>query len=164
MTLYELTADYMRLLDFMEDPEMDEEIIKETMEQLTVDITDKADGYGRVVRQLEADAGVLKAEEKRLSQKRKTIEANIDRVKKSLKEAMIAMGMPKMKTELFAFTVKNNPASVVIDTDSMAGAPAEFIRQADPEWNKAAIAAALKAGKDLGGIAHLEQTQSLIIK
>ena len=164
MTLYELQDEYRQLLDLAEDPEVDPEILADTMEALEGEIEEKAVGYGKVIRQMEADAEALKNEEERLASRRKVTENNIKRLKQALQFAMMAVGKPKIDTDLFKFRIQKNPASVVIDAPSTDHMPAEYITIQAPTWNKAAIKEALKAGKDLSGIAHLEQTESLRIK
>ena len=42
--------------------------------------------------------------------------------------------------------------------------PEKFLRFRDPEVDKTKIKEAIKAGEDLTGIAHLEQTESLRIR
>lgn len=74
MTLYELTSDYMELLTMLEDPDADEEVIADTLEGLAGDIEAKADGYARVMRQMDADAVAIKAEEERLANRRRSLE------------------------------------------------------------------------------------------
>lgn len=164
MTLYEMTTEYQILLEMAEDPEVDGETLTDTLEALGGEIEDKADGYAKVLKQLDADAAFLKAEEKRLADRRKAIENNSARMKAALQNAMTLTGKPKFKTDLFSFTIRKNPARVVIDREDTNGAPVEFVVIQRPTWNKEALKEALKAGKDVRGIAHLEQTESLLIK
>ena len=164
MTLYELTAEYKYLLDVAEDPDIDPEVLADTMEALDGEIEDKADGYGRVIRQMEADAAALKAEEQRLTTRRKTVETNIKRMKETLQNAMTAVGKPKIDTELFKFRIQKNPASVIIDEQYIENIPVEYLIEQEPKLDKAKIKEDLKAGVNLDGIAHLEQTETLRIK
>lgn len=163
MTLYELTAEYGQLLALAEDPDVDPQVLADTMEGLSGEIEDKADGYAKVMKQLEADAAALKGEIDRLTARKRTLENNIDRLKEALKTAMILTEKTKFKTELFSFGIQKNPASVVLDVD-LAEIPAEYLIQQEPKVDKAKLKDDLKDGKDLGGIAHLEQTESLRIR
>lgn len=163
-TLYELTDEYRQLLDLASDPEVDPEVLADTMEAIGGEIEIKADGYARVMRQLEADADAIKAEEARLSARRKSLENNIRRMKDALQAAMIATDKKKFKTELFSFGIQKNPVRLVIDKESTDHAPADYIIIQAPIWNKAKLKEDLKAGKDVEGIAHLEQSESLRIR
>jgi hypothetical protein len=51
-----------------------------------------------------------------------------------------------------------------MEVDDWKSVPEEYLRQKDPEINKTAIKEALKAGEDLSGIAHLEQTEGVRFK
>ena len=66
MTLYELTDDYMRLLDMMGDPELDPEVLKDTMEGIEGALEDKADGYAKVIKTVEGEKAAIKEEMDRL--------------------------------------------------------------------------------------------------
>ena len=163
MTLYELTDEFRSLLEMAEDPEIDEEVLQDTMEALGGEIEDKADGYAKVLKQMESDVVGLKAEEARLNERRKVLENNMKRMKTSLQEAMEVTGKRKFKTDLFSFGIQKNPASVVMDEQYIENIPEEYLIQQDPKIDKMKIKEDLKAGKDLG-FAHLEQTESLRIR
>ena len=164
MTLYELTEDYMNLLELAEDPDIDEQAFTDTLEGIEGALEDKAEGYAKVIRTLEGDAAACDAESKRLRNKKQTIENNIKRMKAALQYAMQATGKTKFKTALFSFGIQKNPAAVVIDEGYIKNIPDRFLIPQDPQIDKKAIKEALKAGEDLEGIAHLEQTESLRIK
>ena len=97
-TLYQLTADYMNLLELAEDPDIDEQAFVDTLEGIEGALEDKAEGYAKVMRQLEADAAACEVESKRLKNKSKTIDNNIKRMKQALQFAMQATGKTKFKT------------------------------------------------------------------
>lgn len=164
MTLYELTAEYQQLLELAEDPDIPEEALADSLEALGMDIEDKADGYAKVIAQLNADAAALKAEIDRLTARKRTIERNVDRMKESLKTAMILTGKTKFKTELFSFNVQKNPVAVVIDEQYIENIPEEYLIPQDPKVDKQKLKDDLKAGRDLEGIAHLEQTVGVRIR
>ena len=163
-TLYELTEDYMNLLELAEDPDIDEQAFTDTLEGIEGALEDKAEGYAKVIRTLEGDAAACDAESKRLRNKKQTIENNIKRMKAALQYAMQATGKTKFKTALFSFGIQKNPAAVVIDEGYIENIPDRFLIPQDPQIDKKAIKEALKAGEDLEGIAHLEQTESLRIR
>lgn len=163
-TLYSLTDDYLTLLEMAEDPDIDEQALKDTMEGIEGALEIKAEGYAKVIRTLEGDAAACDAESKRLRNKKQAIERNIDRMKKALQYSMVQTGKTKFKTALFSFGIQKNPASVVMDEQYIENIPERFLIHKDPEINRAAIKSAIKAGEDVGGIAHLEQTESLRIR
>ena len=163
-TLYQLTADYMNLLEMAEDPDIDEQAFMDTLDGIEGAIEVKAENYAKIMRQLEADAAACDAESKRLKNKSKTIDNNIRRMKQALQFAMQTTGKTKFKTPLFSFYIQKNPASVVMDEQYIENIPERFLVRKDPEINRKAIRDAINAGEDLMGLAHLESTESLRIK
>ena len=160
-TLYELTNEYMALLEMAEDPDIDPQAFADTLEALGGELEMKADGYARVMKELEGRAATMRFESKRLENGYKTIERNIDRMKHALQDSMVATDKRKFKTDLFSFSIRKNPASVVIDRETSI--PPEFLIPQDPKIDKKAIKAAIDRGDDIT-FAHLEQVESLIIR
>ena len=164
MTLYELTSEYMQLLEIAEDPDTDVQVLLDTMEGVSGEIEEKADGYAKVMKELEAEELKIKNEVDRLNVRRLAISNNIRAMKLRLQESMKLTGKTKFKTDLFSFGIQKNPPSVVIDEQYLENIPKEYLKYKDPEIDKAKIKEDLKAGKDLTGIAHLEQGESLRIR
>lgn len=164
MTLYELTNEYQILLDMAEDPDVDPVVLFDTMDAVGGEIEMKADGYAKVIRQLEADVEGLKTEENRISRRRKTIENNIKFMKNRLTDSMIATGKTKFKTELFSFNVQKNPAKLVMDEQYIENIPVHYLIEQEPKVNTSLLKDDLKAGVDLEGIAHLEQDMGVRIR
>lgn len=161
MNIYDLTNEYTALLDMLEDPDVDPEVLQDTMEAIGGEIEDKADSYAKVMKVLEGDVNTLDAEIKRLGTKKQTLKNNIDRMKNTLEMAMRACEKPKFKTTLFSFSIQKNPARVVISDESKI--PAAYWDQPDPVINKTRIKDALKAGEQIDG-ATMEQGESLRIR
>ena len=159
MTLYNLTNDYMNLLELAEDPDIDEQAFIDTLEGIDGALEDKADGYAKVIRTLEGDAAACDAESKRLRNKKQTIENNIKRMKAALQYAMEVTGKTKFKTALFSFGIQKNPAAVVMDEAYIENIPERFLIPQDHQIDKKAIKEALKTGEDVGGRAPREQSE-----
>lgn len=162
-TLYELTNEWMMLMEMAEDPDIEEDVFMDTLEGIEGEIEMKADGYAKVIRQLEHDAEACGVEAKRFTEKKKFLENKIDRMKKSLQGAMETTGKTKFKTELFSFNVQNNPASVIVEAD-IKDIPERYLKPVDPKIDKELMKKDLKAGANLDGVAHLVQTRGLRIK
>lgn len=161
MTLYELTGQYLELMEMAEDDSVDPYILKDTMDGVEGELEEKADGYAKIIRSLQGDVESIKAEEDRLAYKRKVLENNIKSLQKSLEQAMIATGKKKFKTELFSFSVqKNTPSLDVLDKKKI---PKEFWLYQDPKLDhKAALAYIKENGDQEWG--QLKQTESLRIR
>ena len=164
-TLYDLTGAWLDLYDMADDPDMDADVWFDTIEGIEGEIEDKADGYAKVIAQLNADAVAIKAEEDRLYSRRKTIENRVNNMKSRLQAMMELTGKTKFKTPLFSFSVQKNPASVVIDNEALI--PDAYWIPQEPKLDKAAIKEALKSEDEAPlweGVAHLAQTESLRIR
>ncbi len=164
MTIYEITSDYLQLMQMMEDPELDPQTLADTMEGIEGELEDKADNYARVMKNMEADLNGIKAEIDRLSTRKKTIENNIKRMKEALQFSMETTGKTKFKTELFSFGIRKNAPAVVMDEPYIENVPERFLKYSDPTINRSAIKEAIQNGEDLEGLAHLEQNSSLSIR
>lgn len=161
MTIYELTDEYRRLMELAEDPEVEVDILADTIEALDGEIEAKADGYGRVIKNLEADISGIHAEEARLARRRRAMESNLDHIKDALLWGMRECNKPSIKTDLFGFRIQKNPASVEIDPDAVI--PDEYLIPQEPKVDRQALKDALKAGEMLEGI-RLVQTERVQIR
>jgi Siphovirus Gp157. len=162
-TIYELSGDYLRLLEMAEDPEMDPVAFADTLEGLEGEIEIKAEGYAKVIKELDKDGAGLDNEIKRLQAKKTTIANSIDRMKKALEQSMIITGKTKFKTDLFSFGIQKNPPSVELDEEHLELIPIEYLIPQDPKPDKKRMLQELKEGKELS-FAKLKHTESLRIR
>ena len=157
-TLYELTGQFQQLLEMAETGDIEPDILKDTLDGIDGEIEIKADGYAKVIRELDGRVLMLKSEIERLSGKKSSIENNIKTMKESLENAMKITGKIKFKTGLFSFNIQNNPPRLIIDKD----VPEEFLIPQPPKVDNARIKQLLKE-QELD-FAHLEVGQSLRIR
>ena len=162
--IYEITSDWFRVQDMMEDPELDPQTLADTLEAIEGELEIKAENYAKVMKNLEGDIVAIKAEIDRLTAKKRAIENNIKNMKATLQSVMEVTGKTKFKTDLFSFGIQKNAPSVVVDEQYIENIPEEYLKFREPEINKTAIKDAINNGVDLSGIAHLEQSQSLRIR
>ena len=160
MTLYELTGQFLQVNEMAANGEIDEETMQGTLESIECEIEVKAENYAKVIRNLESDAEMLKKEEERLYERRKTIENNIKRIKTNLENCMIAVDKKKFKTDLFSFNIQKNAPALIIDNKNSI--PAEYLIQQEPKVDTVNLKKYLKENK--ADFAHLEQSESLRIR
>lgn len=161
MTLYELTDDYRNLLEMAQNPDIDGQAIKDTLEAIQGDIEEKADGYAKVIKELSADTDKITAEIKRLTDRKNTIQNNIAYMKQSLTSAMTVTGNTKFRTDLFSFNIQKNPPALVVDDEKAI--PQEYLIPQEPKVDKKAIIDFLKGGNDVP-YAHIEQSEGVRIR
>ena len=158
-TLYELSERYQNILEVAE--MLDPEQLEEALSGLDDEIENKADGYAKVIQELHGKVDVLKKEEKRLSDRRKSIENNAKRIKESLQDQMLLLDKRKFKTDLFSFNISKNPPSLTVLDDTFI--PKRFYEEQDPKLDKRGLLNALKAGEEIKGV-EVKQGESLRIK
>ena len=161
MTLYELTDDYRNLLEMAQNPDIDGQAIKDTLEAIQGDIKEKADGYAKVIKELSADTDKISAEIKRLTDRKNTIQNNIADMKQSRTSAMTVTGNTKFRTDLFSFNIQKNPPALVVDDEKAI--PQEYLIPQEPKVDKKAIIDFLKGGNDVP-YAHIEQSEGVRIR
>lgn len=160
MTLYELTGQLLELLEMAEDKDTTPEALADTMEAIQMEMEEKADGYAKIIQTLQADASGLKEEIDRMDKRKKAIESNISRLKRSLQEAMAATGKTKFKTQLFSFSIQKNAPSLDVVDEGLV--PEEYrIKQPD-KIDKRGILAYIKEHGPTEW-ATIKQTESLRI-
>ncbi|WP_108669518.1 siphovirus Gp157 family protein [Peribacillus acanthi] len=159
MKLYEMTTHYRQLLDMAE--ELDPEVFQDTLEAIEEEIEDKAENVAKLIRTLDSDIEVIKAEEKRLADRRKALENKIVSVKTYLQEQMEIAGIDKVKRPTLTISIQNNPPSVSVLDESLI--PSNFIIPQPGKISKKDILAALKEGQFIPG-AEIIQSKGVRIR
>lgn len=159
-SLYQLTGEFLELLDMLEDGSDDEQVILDTLEGIDYEVEVKAENYAKIIKELEVKSKCIKEEIQRLTARAAALENKAKMLKTNLEQCMIATGKTKFKTDLFSFGIQKNPAKLVIDNE--LDVPEEFLIKQEPKINSKAIKELLKFS-DLP-YAHLEQSESLRIR
>ena len=161
MNLYELTENYRNLQELLDNPEIDQEIITNALDEVGEQLEEKAENIAKLIKTLEVEVNGYKTEEKRLADRRKTLENRITGLKSYIDAAMKATGKKKFKGQLFSFNIQKNPPSVNITDSTLI--PKEYYIEQEPVLDKKTVLAELKNGVIVPG-AELKQTESLRIR
>lgn len=162
MKLYDLTTEYLHLLDILEDEDASEEAIRDTMGMILEDITDKIEDCGKVLKQLRADAEAVKVEKLRLASRQAAIERGEERLREAIRLAMAVTHQRKIKTGLFTFGLtKQN--KVVLDVPEEA-LPIEFQKVTVKADTQALKEYLMRDEADLCGLAHFETVDTLTVR
>ena len=139
-TIYELTDAYKTVEDMLYDGETDEQTIMDTLEAIDGEIEEKADNYAKLIKNLQADAMALKAEEERMYARRKSLENKAQRLKDRLQANLEFIGKTKFKTLLFSFSItKNGGKQPLSITDNLDEIPGKYLIPQPPKVNNDAI-------------------------
>jgi len=163
LKLYELSHEYQAIEDKLAtvDNAEDAQSVTTMLDGVTSAIEDKLLAIARVVKNLDAEADAIKAEEKRLAERRGAIENNVRRLKDYAQEHMEQSGIDHAKDDLFTVALQNSPPSVQVDNESAI--PEDYWRHPAPSVDKRALLDALKSGEDIPGVS-LRQSRSLRIR
>lgn len=160
MKLYEIDQQLEQLLENI-DPETGELLIDpEAIDALMLEREAKLEGIALWIKDLRAEAAMVKAEKDALAERQAAIEKKADRVAEFLQNYLDGNTFKSPKV-----TVSYRKSQKVeLDLPVFMEHPAEaFLRRKDPEPDKAAIKAALKDGGIIPG-AQLVETVSMTIK
>ncbi|HFU6611232.1 TPA: siphovirus Gp157 family protein [Bacillus paranthracis] len=160
MKLYELTSNFNELQQMIEDG-VDPSAIHDTLQAIEEAIDQKVEGAALLIRNIEAQSEIIKAEEKRLADRRKAFENNVKGIKEYLYQQMIAVDKRRIKGALATVGIQKNPASLDIASDAVI--PPEFMIPQEPKIDKKALLAAVKDGMKRDGIT-LNQGESVRIR
>ena len=165
-SIYELTNEFSMLWELMEEGTLDDEALAGAFDCTKEELAIKLEGYCKFIKNLESDIEGLKAEEKRLAARRKTMENTIERSKAAMLNAMKVAGEKKIPCGSFTVSAQANPPKVILDEQYIENIPEKYLTIQEPEVNRKAMLEALKAGncEELEGIAHLETGESLRIR
>lgn len=160
MKLYELTQNYLNLLDLLDNPEVPKEIIENALEEVEGTFEDKAENIVKLIRSVEAEVKAYKDEEDRLSTRRKTLENKVISLKGYLESSLKTIGKQEIKGKLFTLKIQKNAPSVVIDDVNTI--PKKYLEVVE-KVDKKKIKEDLKNGLEIPGV-KLEATESLRIR
>lgn len=159
MTLYEMTEAQKELYELMTSGEIDEEVYADTLEG--IGIAEKIEGYCVVENELSGDLQKIESEIERLNAKKKSIENNIDSLRRRLGTFLVSIGTRKYAAGTFT-VYRRETQQVVID--DLQRIPEEVMKaKVTVTPNKTLIKELIKAGEDIAG-AHLQTNQSITIK
>ncbi len=168
MSLYSLTEQYRSLL-VLADSETDipEDVLRDTLEGLTGELTLKAQNVGRFIANQEAMATAIEEAAEGMQKRAKRLRARTAYLRQYLLGSMQAADIPRLESPDLVIAVKKNPPSVVVFDE--AAVPDTFKRTPPPAPppkpvpDKKLIADAIKAGQDVAGC-RLEQGFRLEVK
>lgn len=170
-SLYELTGDFLKVQEMLENEEFDKETLKNTLECIDFEIELKSDGYGKVIKNLETQKKAVEGQRKalktalddeiiRLKDKEQALDNRIKYLKENLGQAMKTTGKEKIKTDLFSFYFKKTPSVNIIDEKKAL--ESDFVR-VKKEVDKSNLLKAMKEGKTFDFV-EIKESESLVIK
>ncbi|MBQ6233572.1 MAG: siphovirus Gp157 family protein [Clostridia bacterium] len=169
MKLYEIADEYQRMLAVMEEYEMPEDVIQNTLECIQDDADQKIDNIVSMIKDLTGDIEALKKESAALAERAKSKQNNINWLK-----GYLANYLPKVGYEKKAFENEHHKLSFRMSKATQITDPAAFLKWAqenapdllkykDPEPDKTAIKTAINDGREIA-FAEIVENRNLQIK
>ena len=158
MRLYELSQQWESVLEIAE--QLEPEALKDTLDSIEEAFEVKVENTAKVIKSLEADVDSIENEVRRLTARKSALKNNVVNLKQYLQDEMEKVGKTKVKGSLFNVGVQNNPPSLRL-ADEFENQ--RYLVEVVPKYDKKAILADLKAGKEIDG-AEVVQGRSLRIR
>lgn len=168
MKLYDIQKDLLELLTAIENGDIPQEAIADTLESVEGDYNNKIDNIACYIKSLNAEADAIKAEAAILTERQKAKQNKADNLKQYIKFSMQTIGKSKVETARNKISLQATAASVHIADE------AKFIEWAkankddlldykDPTIKKTAIKDYINLGNKIDGVS-LEKGETIIIK
>lgn len=166
MYIYNITEEYMRLLNDIAEGIIPAEAVHDTLEAVEGELTDKIDNIACYVKSLKAEAEAIRNEISTLMARAKTKQNEADRLVSFIKTTMEQAQKSKLETPRCKITIKQNPEAVSVNDGFIEWAaehnPA-LLAYAPPSPDKAKIKESLQAGIKIPGC-ELTRGERLEIK
>jgi hypothetical protein len=155
MKLYEIANDYLALMQAIDNDEIPEEALADTLEAITGEVEFKADNIACMLKNLDADITAIKAEEVKLAERRKAKEKTYERIKSYLSDALERMSIDKVETARNKITFRRSE-SVEVDHETffewaVTNGRGDLLTYSAPKENKTEIKKAIKDGAEIPG-------------
>lgn len=147
--LYELSKELRNIVDVLENDYdlLEQHEIDDIMDALSIkgdEINTKIDNYAKVLSRMSSNVSLLGSEIKRLQDKKKLVEKNIDRLKENLITGLSNIGVSKYKTDTVSVRVSETDKVDILDENDV---PMDFKTEAViTKIDKQKIKRALKKG------------------
>lgn len=154
MMLYELATDYVAFLQAVENGDIPDEAIEDTLEAIKTGFEEKVDNIACLIKGIEAECDAIRAEELRLAERRKAKERKAERCRSFLENMIQYTGIDKVETARCRITFRKSEA-VEVDETFLEWAKQkrpDLLTVAQPTANKTEIKNAIKNGDEVVGV------------
>jgi hypothetical protein len=150
LTLYQVADTYLQSLKALQESDLPDDVIRDTIEGLPGEFEEKARNVAAYFGNRNAEAEAIRSAAKSMLERAEQIDKESARLQAYLHEQMVRTGIHEISCPYFVVRVRKNPPKVVI-TDHTKVDPFYFKVQPPPEptLDKDALKRDLKAGKQL---------------
>jgi hypothetical protein len=166
-TLFQLTDQYRALLRLDASEDLPAEVIQDTLEGLTGDLSVKATNVAKFILNVEAMADAVDAAGKAMKVRADRMRERADSIREYLRLNMQAADLTRIEAPEFVLSIRKNPPSVIVDDESLIPDDYKVTPEPppppQPRPDKKLIAKAIKDGYTVPGC-RSEQGTRLEIK
>lgn len=141
MSLYAITSTYALLIDAIENDEIPEEALADTLEAVESEWTERAEAVLSAIKNMRAEAQSIRAEEKALAERRKRKERKIERLEAYITESIRSVGKTGYESAKHEVRFTTSSAVVVDDMDAL-------IRYSESDPNVISVKTEIVSNKD----------------
>jgi hypothetical protein len=165
--LYQLTNDFMEIVNQLEEMELDSEVLQDTLDSLQAPIEEKVENSVKYMKSLEALADAKKLEAKRLSDSASSDLKKVEWFKNYMADNLKKANITKLQAGIFSLSWRKGTEVVQIDetkTPTADEAPHLYLYQEPKFIGKADLKKLIKEGKEIPGVSLVRNEDSLTIK
>ena len=155
MRLYEITQDIAELEELINNEELTEDEVIEVKTMIESVLNEKAEQIAYVIKNKESDIKAIKEEEKRLKEKRKSVEKSAERLKSYVLENLLMLDKKKIKTSVGDIAIRKSQAVEVSSDVNVLDDRFKRVKTT-VEADKTALKEAIKSGEVVDGVEIVE--------
>ena len=161
--LFELAAEFRALADKLNDSDLDQETIADTLDGASGDLEEKIINTAKYYRNIEADADKIEEAAKAMLARAKTLRTHSGHIKQYLQSNMEQAGLQKVSSPWFVISIAQNPEAVTVDDETLI--PRDYFKEIPASFvlDKNLLKSAIKDGFTVPGV-RLTRGTSLRIK
>lgn len=164
MKLYEIKDLFMKFADMVENGEIEEDAIADTLESIEGEFEDKADNIACLIKTFNAEAEAIKAEEKNLKERRERKEKQADNLKNYIAGTMLQLGKAKVETARNVLSFRKSTSLQISDEAWFMEKYPDLVKtEIKKSIPKKDVTDLIKQGQEFVG-AELVEKQNLQIK
>ena len=160
-TLYQITERYREILSMDAQDDDERAALVSALDEAGGDFRDKAEAVAKFIRNCEADAETIRAEELRLAGKRQSLNRKAENLTSYIEAMMMMTGQRELKAGIFDMKFVKNPPSIIVIDESVI--PREYFTTPEPTLSRQALKDAIRAKVVIPGI-EITQQERLKIK
>lgn len=162
MKLYELSQNYNNLYDLLNNEEVPVEVIEDALKEIEDEIEIKFENIAKLIRSIEGTTEVIRAEERRLANRRRVMENKVKSLKNYMLDQLNVMDRTRIEANIFVVRKQRNPKSVeVVDKKQL---DKKYLIDQEPKVDNRAIKADLDLGREVAGAKYKPESYHIRIQ